>query len=78
LTLLLRGQLMLVLRSSLHGSLLCPATLLRVCLIARLHRRRRPDIAIRLERLADGKTGWTAIVDAGKLGAVDAGNMLIL
>ena len=64
LTLLLRRNLVLLLR--------------RFCLVACLHSRRRPDIAIRGKRLAYGQVGWPAMVNAGKLCPVRAGNMLIL
>jgi hypothetical protein len=52
--------------------------LLRNRLIVHLHRCRDSDVAIGGERLGDGQIGWTTMVDAGKLGPVGAGRMLIL
>ena len=52
--------------------------LLRLGLITSLHGRRRPDVAICHERLADGQTGRSAMVYVGKLSAISAGNVFIL
>ena len=71
--LLHRSCLTLLLNRS-HRTLL----LLRGGLIAGLQRRRSPHVAIGRERLVDGQAGWTAMVDAGKLSPVGAGNVLIL
>lgn len=69
---LLLGRLMLLLQL---GRLML---LLLGNLIVRLHRCRDFYVAIGRERLVDGQTGWAAMVDAGKLSPVCAGNMFIL
>jgi len=55
-----------------------PVALLRFRLIARLHRRRGSHTAICRKRLLDGHAGWAAMVYAGKLRPVGAGDVLIL
>lgn len=52
--------------------------LLRRSLIVSLHGRGRLDVVICRERLADGEAGRAAMVCAGKLGAIGAGDLLIL
>ena len=47
-------------------------------LIACLHRRRCVNIAIGRKRMADNQVGRTALVNAGELTPVGAGNLLIL
>jgi hypothetical protein len=73
LLLLHRSCLVLRLHRS-HRTLL----LLRSGLIAGLQRSRRVDVAIGRKRLIDGQIGWTAMVYAGELIPVGAGNVLIL
>ena len=63
----------LVLRRGCRGLLLA-----RFGLIAGHHSSGRPDIAIRSQRLADSQVGRAAMIDAGKLRPIGAGNMLIL
>jgi len=53
-------------------------SLLRRCLIVRLHCRGWADVAICRQRPADCKAGWTAMIYIGKLRPVGAGNVLIL
>ena len=57
---------------------LCPVALLRLRLIARLHCRGSPHIAIGRKRLLDGQTGRATVVDVGKLRPVGAGRVFIL
>ena len=74
--LLLLNRLMLLLLLLLNRLMLL--LLLRGGLIARLQRRRRVDVAIGRKRLVDGQTGRAAMVDAGELSPVGAGDVLIL
>jgi hypothetical protein len=71
LCLALRGCLMLLLNR-------LALLLLRYCTIGCLQGRRGPHVAICRKRLIDSQTGWTTVVDAGKLGTVGAGHVLIL
>ena len=77
---LLRSSLMLLLNRLmlllLRGDL--ALLLLRSNLIACLHRRGSPHVAICRKRLTDGKAGWPAMIDARKLSPVGAGSALIL
>ena len=47
-------------------------------LIVHLHRRWDSDVAVGRKRLVDDQTCRMAMVDAGKLGTVGAGHVLIL
>ena len=47
-------------------------------LIVHLHRCRHSDVAVCRKRLVDDQTGWPGMVDAGKLGPVGAGKVLVL
>ena len=64
-------------RSWIRMRLRCCA-LLRRSLIVSLHGRGRLDVVICPERLADCEAGRAAMVCAGKLSTIGAGNLLIL